>query len=95
MPERIRFGASFHLDDPIHRKAWEILSKCALHQRTNTLCRMICGYQEQKELLDSISQLLTNQHHATGSEGAPDKAENVDDDVLDFILSLQKGDVTI
>lgn len=56
---------------------------------------MICGYQEQKELLDSISQLLTNQHHATGSEGAPDKAENVDDDVLDFILSLQKGDVTI
>lgn len=94
MPERIRFGASFQTDDCEQMRAWQILSAYPPRQRTAALARMICGYQDQMELLDAIRQLLKEELQSVALKEPPqEKAEDVDDDVLGFIVSLQKGEV--
>ena len=57
------------------------------------LSHMICGYQDQKEYLESIRQLMKDELQGASIFVQPQKkVESADNDALDFLLSLQKGD---
>ena len=93
MAEIIRFGAVFKLDDPTQAEAWRIISQRPPRMRMAAICRMICGYQEQKDLLDAIRRLLREELQTVTISDAPnEKAGNVDEDILGFLHSLQEGD---
>lgn len=93
MAEYMRFGASFKMDVPEQAKAWKILSAYPPRQRMAALSHMICGYQDQKEYLESIRQLMKDELQGASIFVQPQKkVESADNDALDFLLSLQKGD---
>lgn len=86
MAEQRRFSAVFHLNDPVQRKAWEILSRAPPRQRMATLCRMICGYREQEELLDDLREVIQEElKRVPGSQAAP---QDIPQRALDFIQTL-------
>ena len=93
MGEIIRFGAVFKLDDPMQAEAWRIISRQPPRMRMASLCRMVCGYQAQKDLLDAIRTLLREELQSVTVSNTPnEKAGDVDDDILGFLRSLQEGD---
>lgn len=66
-------------------------------QRTAAVCRMICEYRDQQELLDAVRQTIRQELQGSQikiTEAAP-QTGNVDDDVLGFLASLQEGDETL
>ena len=86
MAEQRRFSAVFHLNDPVQRKAWEILSRAPPRQRMATLCRMICGYREQKELLDAVREVIQEELKRVSVSGAA--PQEIPQRALDFIQTL-------
>ena len=93
MAEYMRFGASFKMDVPEQAKAWKILSAYPPRQRMSALSRMICGYQQESKLLESIRKILREELQGASIFVQPQKkVESADNDALDFLLSLQKGD---
>ena len=63
---------------------------------TAAVCRMVCEYKGQQELLDAVRQTIRQElrgaqltkEEAQDSGGAGD----VDESVLGFLLALQEGD---
>ena len=93
MAEYMRFGASFKMDEPEQATAWKILSAYPPRQRMSALSRMICGYQQESKLLESIRKILREELQGASISIQPqEKVESADNDALDFLLSLQKGD---
>lgn len=93
MSKRVRLGASFNLDDPEQRQAWEILFACPPRQRMYALARMICGYREQQELLEAIRTVIREELHSQPKPIQEQKnAGNIGSDVLGFLSALQRGD---
>ena len=93
MAEYMRFGASFKMDVPEQAQAWKILSAYPPRQRMAALSRMICGYQQESKLLESIRKILREELQGASISIQPqEKVESADNDALDFLLSLQKGD---
>ena len=63
-------------------------------QRTAAVCRMICEYRDQQELLDAVRQTIRQELRGSKiqiTQAAPQTGD-VDDDVLGFLASLQEGD---
>ena len=86
MAETRRFSAVFHLEDPVQRKAWEILSRAPPGQRMAALCRMICGCREQEELLKAVRAAIREElAHVTVSETS---APEIPQRALDFLQNL-------
>lgn len=86
MAEERRFSAVFHLSDPVQRRVWEILARAPPRQRMATLCRMICGYREQEQLLDALREVIRKElQHAQVSEAAP---KEIPQRALDFLQRL-------
>ena len=93
-----RINLSFSMSSPIQRRAWKKLTEIPAGQRTAAVCRMVCEYKGQQELLDAVRQtirqelrgvqLTKEEEEAQDSGGAGD----VDESVLGFLLALQEGD---
>ena len=49
-----RLNLSFSMTSPVQRKAWKKLMDIPAGQRTAAVCRMICEYRDQQELLDAV-----------------------------------------
>lgn len=93
--ERHRLNLSLSMDALQQRQAWDILSGVPPGQRTEAVCRMICGYQDQGKLLNGIRSIIREelQGAAVLKENTVRQAEagDVDADVLGFLLALQEG----
>lgn len=91
-----RINLSFSMSSPIQRRAWKKLTEIPAGQRTAAVCRMVCEYKGQQELLDAVRQTIRQElrgvqltkEEAQDSGGAGD----VDESVLGFLLALQEGD---
>lgn len=89
-----RLNLSFSMTSPIQRKAWKKLLDIPAGQRTAAVCRMICAHKEQQELLDAVRQTIRQELQGSKikiTEAAP-QVEDVNDDILGFLASLQEGD---
>ena len=93
--ERHRLNLSLSMDAPQQRQVWDILSGVPPGQRTEAVCRMICGFQNQQKLLDGIHSIIREelQNIVVPKENMVQQtgAEDVDADVLGFLLALQDG----
>ena len=46
------------MSSPIQRRAWKKLTEIPAGQRTAAVCRMVCEYKGQQELLDAVRQTI-------------------------------------
>ena len=65
-----RINLSFSMSSPIQRRAWKKLTEIPAGQRTAAVCRMVCEYKGQQELLDAVRQTILRRtgHHFTAIE---------------------------
>ena len=90
-----RINLSFSMSSPIQRRAWKKLTEIPAGQRTATVCRMVCEYKGQQELLDAVRQTIRQELRGMQlTKEAQDsvRAGDVDESVLGFLLALQEGD---
>jgi hypothetical protein len=88
---------SLNLSAPRQRQAWNILRSIPPGQRTDTVCRMLCEYQDQETLLNTIRTVIQEELRGAEislktTEKNDQQAGDVDENVLGFLLSLQKGE---
>lgn len=100
MAEKRRVNLSLNLSAPHQREAWNILRTIPSGQRTDAVCRMICKGYQQEDLLDGIRRVIREELCSVELVSAKEKNEqpqagDVDDNVLDFLRSLQEGDDNI
>lgn len=92
MSERRRLNLSFSMDSTLQREAWETLSAVPAGQRTDAVCHMVCRAQEQDRLLDAVRAAIREELGGVSfvkeESEQPQKAGDVGDDVLGFLLSL-------
>ena len=79
---------------PRQREAWELLCDIPSGQRADAVCRMILEHRNQNDLLETVrtvirEELSSVQIITQTEEPEQQEAENVSDDVLGFLLSLQ------
>ena len=93
-----RINLSFSMSSPIQCRAWKKLTEIPAGQRTAAVCRMVCEYKGQQELLDAVRQTIRQELRGVQliKEEAQDSgsAGDVDKSVLGFLLALQEGDET-
>lgn len=90
-----RINLSFSMSSPIQRRAWKKLTEIPAGQRTAAVCRMVCEYKGQQELLDAVRQTIRQELRGMQlTKEAQDsvRAGDVDESVLGFLLALQEGD---
>ena len=97
MAEKRRLNLSLSMASPLQREAWRVLRAIPSGQRTDAVCRMVLEHQSQEKLLETvcatIREELCNIQIAPKIEQAEQQeAGSVNDDVLGFLLSLQKED---
>lgn len=86
------------MSSPIQRRAWKKLTEIPAGQRTAAVCRMVCEYKGQQELLDAVRQTIRQELRGVQltKEEAQDSGRagdgDVDESVLGFLLALQEGD---
>jgi hypothetical protein len=95
--DKRRLNLSLNLSIPRQCQAWDILRSIPPGQRTDTVCRMVCGYQEQETLLNTIRTVIQEELRSAEislktTEKNDQQAGDVDENVLGFLLSLQKGE---
>ena len=94
-----RINLSFSMSSPIQRRAWKKLTEIPAGQRTAAVCRMVCEYKGQQELLDVVRQTIRQE--LRGAQLTKEEAQDsggtgdVDESVLGFLLALQEGDEII
>ena len=84
------------MSSPIQRRAWKKLTEIPAGQRTAAVCRMVCEYKGQRELLEAVRQAIRQELQGSQiqiAQAAP-QAGSIDEDVLGFLASLQEGDDT-
>ncbi len=92
---RLNLALDMRIGD--HRQAWEILSAIPRGRRTDAVCRMLIEHREQSSLQKIIQKAVREELRAYGGppagtttpEHAP-KAGEVRDDILGFLVALQK-----
>ena len=89
MSGKKRLNLSFSMASPTQRQAWRKLMEIPAGQRSAAVCRMVCEYRSKKELLDAVRQAV---RQITVQESTANRAGDVEEDVLGFLLSLQEGD---
>lgn len=90
-----RINLSFSMSSPIQRRAWKKLTEIPAGQRTAAVCRMVCEYKGQQELLDAVRQTIRQELRGVQlTKEAQDNssAGDVEESVLGFLLALQEGD---
>ena len=92
--EKHRINLVLSMDNPMQKKAWEILTEYPPGSRTYAICQALCEYRQQEAFLRAIRQLLEDKlSHIEGAavERLPEKPVKQQDDsaALAFIRSLQ------
>lgn len=88
-----RINLSFSMSSPIQRRAWKKLTEIPAGQRTAAVCRMVCEYKGQQELLDAVRQTIRQELRGVQlTKEEAGRAGDVDESVLGFLLALQEGD---
>ena len=87
---------------PVQREAWELLETIPAGQRTETVCRAVCRMFGEESLLDTIRQTIREELRGVRITPAvetiqakeqteqPLEAGDVDENVLGFLLALQR-----
>ena len=94
MSVKHRINLVFSMDNPMQKKAWEVLTEYPLGSRTSAICQALCEYRQQEAFLRAIQQLLEDKlSHIELStvERLPEKSQKQTDNsaALAFIRSLQ------
>ena len=94
MAEKRRLTLSFSMSIPRQREAWELLCAIPSGQRADAVCRMILEHRNQNDLLETVRTVIREELSSVQiipqtEEPEQQEAENVSDDVLGFLLSLQ------
>lgn len=71
-----RINLSFSMSSPIQRRAWKKLTEIPAGQRTAAVCRMVCEYKGQQELLDAVRQTI-RQELRGGECSSPKKKRRI------------------
>ena len=98
MGDKRRLNLAFTLSRPEQRRAWDILSAIPPGQRTQAVCRMVAGYLDQRELLETVRAAIREELDgisSTKTNTQREKAGEVDNAVLGFLRALQEGDEII
>ena len=89
-----RINLVFSMDNPMQKKAWDVLTEYPPGSRTGAICRALCDYRQQEAFLRAIRQLLEDKlsHiEVSAVERLPEKPQKQSDHsaALAFIRSLQ------
>ena len=100
MADKRRLDLSFSMASHFQREAWKRLCAIPAGQRTDAVCRAVCRMYEQDALLEAVRQIIREELRGVEFISAKETIEqpqagDVDDDVLGFLRSLQKGDDNI
>ena len=82
------------MDNPVQKKAWDILTEYPSGSRTGAICQALCEYRQQEAFLRAIRQLLEDKlsHiEVSAVEQLPEKPQKQTDNsaALAFIRNLQ------
>ena len=86
MADIVRITLRLSTAQPEQKRALDIITQIPVGLRTGEICRMICGYRNQEQLIQEIRGMLKPNIFR---EAEP-ATEAVDQDVLGFLLSLQE-----
>ena len=95
MADKRRLNLSFSMASPFQREAWKRLCAIPSGQRTDAVCRAVCRMYEQDTLLETVRQIIREELRGVELISAKEKAEqpqagdDLDDNVLGFLLALQ------
>ena len=93
MVERQRLNLSFAMSSPLQREAWALLSAVPPGQRIDAVCHAVCRVHERDSLLDAVRTAIREElggaSFTTEQPKQPQKAGDIGDDVLGFLLALQ------
>ena len=95
MADKRRVNLSLNLSAPHQREAWGIIRAISAGQRTDAVCRMICKGYKRDALLEEIRAVIREELRSVELVSAKGKNEqpqagDVDDNVLGFLLGLQR-----
>ena len=94
MSEKKRLNLSFSMASPLQREAWKRLCAIPAGQRTDAVCRAVCRMYEQDALLEAVRQIIREElcgvEFISAKETIEQQAGDVDENVLGFLLGLQK-----
>ena len=96
MADKKRLNLSFSMSSPIQQQAWGLLCTIPAGQRTETVCRAVCRMYGQESLLETIRQTIREELRGVELISAkeepeqPQKAGDVDENVLSFLFALQR-----
>ena len=95
MADKRRLNLSFSLVSPLQREAWKRLCAIPSGQRTDAVCHAVCRMYEQDALLEAVRQIIREELRGVefipkAEESEQPQAGNVDENVLGFLLALQK-----
>ena len=89
-----RINLVFSMDNPMQKKAWDVLTEYPPGSRTGAICQALCEYRQQEAFLLAIRQLLEDKlsHIETSAVEKRLPATKTQQDAsaaLAFIRSLQ------
>ncbi len=92
--EKHRINLALSMDNPMQKKAWDILSEYPPGSRTSAICQALCKYRQQEAFLRAIQQLLEDKFshiEVSAVEQLPEKSQKQTDNsaALAFIRNLQ------
>ena len=98
MPEKRRFNLSLSLDNPLQRKAWEVISGYPEGERTNAVCWAVCRAYEESRFEERARKILREElqnvrfvSSESQSEARESEEIAVDGEISDFLSALQSG----
>jgi hypothetical protein len=89
----VRVGMSLNLSNPLHRQAWEILTRIPRRQRTSQICMAICQQTDRAQYLLDMKALIQKelqQRNYANPIPQPQTAGTVEANVLDYLCFLQE-----
>ena len=92
-PSNIRLSFRLNPNYDKHQQALKILSKIPSGRMADYICDAILKKQEWDGLRELIQQAIHDEmkHYEVKLEEAEQQEDAIDDTVIDFILSLQRG----
>ena len=95
-----RISLALNLEDELQARAYSILKQAPHGSRTNFICRAVCSCENNSILIDEIRHAINEEFRnigpmsfSTTQLNTNDKeAEQINDDVLGFLRSLEGSD---
>ena len=97
MADTVRLQLRFRMDSPMHRDAWEVLSRVPPGNRTEAVCRALLAEQNRDALKNTLREVMREELKSVSITTTKSRADAAGDDdaVLGFLRALQEGDDAI